>query len=257
VDYKVLRKNPRKCVALTGLTPREFDEVLPAFERAFYEWYPVDKTRVGKRRKRPAGGGRRSVLGSIEAKLLFVLTDRKTSPLQVVLGAMFPLSQAQANEGLHRLLPVLQGALDTLGVLSERKGRAFARHERRQKEPGDLIIDGTERRRQRPKSPKKQAKYYSGRKQMQSDKNVVLVNPYRRRVGYLSPTVEGKLHDKAVAEQDQIAYPPQTVLRQDTGFQGYQPTGCQVRQAKKTAWSRPDPRRETPQSCPQSYPGTS
>jgi hypothetical protein len=68
---------------------------------------------------------------------------------------------------------------------------------------------------------------------MHSDKNVVLVNTSSRRVGYLSPTVEGKLHDKAVAEQEQIAYPRQTVLRQDTGFQGYQPAGCHVRQAKK------------------------
>jgi hypothetical protein len=234
VDYNVLHKNPRKFVALTGLTPREFDEVLPAFERAFHEWYPLDKTRAGKQRKRQAGGGRRSVLGSMEAKLLFVLTYTKTYPLQVVLGTMFHLSQAQANEWIHRLLPVLQGALDTLGVLPERKGRAFARHERQQKEPGDLIIDGTERRRQRPKNSKKQAKYYSGRKKMHSDKNVVLVNTHSQRVGYLSPTVEGKLHDKAVAEQEQILYPRQTVLRQDTGFQGYQPAGCHVRQAKKS-----------------------
>jgi DDE superfamily endonuclease/Helix-turn-helix of DDE superfamily endonuclease len=234
VDYTALQKNPWKFVALTGLTPKEFGEVLPAFEQAFSEVYPADKTRTGKRRKRKAGGGRKSVLDSMAAKVLFVLIYTKTYPLQVVLGAMFHLSQAQVNEWLHRLLPVLQAALDTLGVLPERTGRAFARHERQHKEPRDLIIDGTERRRQRPKSPKKQAQHYSGRKKMHSDKNLIIVNTRSKRIGYLSPTVAGKRNDKAVAEQEQIAYPPHTLLRQDTGFQGYQPAGCQVHQAKKS-----------------------
>lgn len=234
VDYKALRKNPRKFVALTGLTPKEFSEILPAFEQAFRELYPADKTRTGKRRKRKGGGGRKSVLSGWATKLLFVLTYTKTYPLQVVLGAMFDLSQAQVNEWLHRLLPVLGAALDRLGVLPEREGRAFARHKRQPREPQDWIIDGTERRRQRPKSPKKQAKHYSGRKKMHSDKNLVIVNTHSKRVGYLSPTVAGKHHDKAVAEQEHIAYPPRTVLRQDTGFQGYQPAGCHVQQAKKS-----------------------
>jgi hypothetical protein len=234
VDYKALRKNPRKFVALTGLTPKEFSEILPAFEEAFRELYPTDKTRTGKRRKRKSGGGRKSVLSGWATKLLFVLTYTKTYPLQVVLGTMFALSQAQVNEGLPRLLPVLGAALDRLGVLPAREGRAFARHKRQPGEPQDWIIDGPERRRQRPKSPKKQAKYYSGRKKMHSDKNLVLVNTHSKRVSYLSPTVAGKHQDKAVAEQEHIAYPPRTVLRQDTGFQGYQPAGCHVQQAKKS-----------------------
>jgi DDE superfamily endonuclease/Helix-turn-helix of DDE superfamily endonuclease len=239
VDYTALRKTPRKFVALTGLTPKEFSEVQPAFEQAFSEVYPADKTRTGKRRKRKAGGGRKSVLDSMATKLLFVLTYTKTYPLQVVLGAMFHLSQAQVNEWLHRLLPVLQAALAKLGVLPERNGRAFAHHERQQKEPRDLIIDGTERRRQRPKSPKKQAQHYSGRKKMHSDKNIVIVHTRRNRVGYLSPTVAGKLHDKTVAEREQVVYPRQTVLRQDTGFQGYKPAVRQVQQPKKSRVGAP------------------
>ena len=39
-----------------------------------------------------------------------------------------------------------------------------------------LIIDGTERRRQRPKNPEKQALHYSGRKKTPCDKNVIVVD---------------------------------------------------------------------------------
>jgi hypothetical protein len=35
----------------------------------------------------------------------------------------------------------------------------------------DLLIDGTERRRQRPKNAKKQEEYYSGKKKAHTDKN--------------------------------------------------------------------------------------
>jgi hypothetical protein len=50
---------------------------------------------------------------------------------------------------------------------------------------------------------------------------------------YLSNTVEGKKHDKKIADEEQIAYPAGTILQQDTGFQGYQPEGVIIKQPKK------------------------
>jgi len=107
--------------------------------------------------------------------------------------------------------------------MPEREGQKFARAERSKREPADYIIDGTERRRQRPKKPEKQALHYSGKKKMHSDKNVLIVNTQSKRVGYLSPTYAGKTHDKKVADREQIAYPRQAILHKDTGFQGYEP----------------------------------
>jgi hypothetical protein len=43
----------------------------------------------------------------------------------------------------------------------------------------------------------------------------------------------GKTHDKKMADTEQIAYPPGTLLSQDTGFQGYAPVGVLVQQPKK------------------------
>src|SRR5207244_3739491 len=107
-----------------------------------------------------------------------------------------------------------------------------------QGEPPELIIDGTERRRQRPKNPEKQRLHYSGKKKTHSDKNVVVVNAQSKRVGYLSGTYAGKTHDKKVAEGEAIHYPSETRLLKDSGFQGYEPRVRQTRQPKKSPGAR-------------------
>lgn len=232
--YSTLRRERRKFLAFTGLTLKEFRALLPAFTEAYCRKYAGHKTQAGKKRKRQAGGGRRGLLPTPEQKLLFILVYLKAYPLQVVMGELFGISQAAANQWVHRLLPVLRDALTAIGVKPQRDGRKFARAERGRAEVADYIIDGTERRRQRPKSPEKQALHYSGKKKLHSDKNLVIVNTRSRRVGYLSPTHAGKTHDKKVADQEQIAYPRRAVLHKDTGFQGYEPKVVQSRQVKKS-----------------------
>lgn len=233
LEYMVLKRDQRKFLAFTGLTIKEFKLLLPAFTQAYRSRYGGDKMLAGQRRQRQVGGGRRGQLATIEQKLLFILVYQKTYPLQVVIGELFGMSQVAANQWIHRLWPVVREALTDLGLMPERDGRKFAQSERRQGEPADYIIDGTERRRQRPKSPEKQALHYSGKKKMHSDKNILIVHPRSKRVGYLSPTHAGKAHDKKVADAEQITYPRQTVLHKDTGFQGYEPNVKQTHQPKK------------------------
>lgn len=233
LEYTQLKRHPRKFLALTGLTVREFKVVLPAFTAAYEKKYAGHKTLAGRKRKRQVGGGRQGQLKTGEQKLLFILVHQKTYPLQVVLGELFGLSQSSANTWVHRLLPILQTALTTLGVMPERDGRKFAHAERQQHDPPDYIIDGTERRRQRPQKPRKQALFYSGKTKAHTDKNVVIANTRSKRVGYLSPTRVGKTHDKKLAEREHIVYPRRATLRKDTGFQGYEPLVKQAYQAKK------------------------
>lgn len=192
----------------------------------------------GKPRQRRLGAGRKAVLLHPEDKLLFILVYQKAYPLQELLGSLFGLSQSQANRWVHRLLPILVRALDRLGFLPERDPSRFSAHERRQGEPSELIIDGTERRRQRPKNPEKQRLHYSGKKKAHSDKNVVIVNARSKRVGYLSGTYAGKTHDKKVAEGEGIRYPRRSTLLKDSGFQGYEPRVRRTRQPKKSHVAR-------------------
>jgi hypothetical protein len=235
LSYTSLRGDRREFLALTGLTVAEFKLLLGGFTRSYERRHSPDWTMSGGPRHRQAGGGRKVVLGGPEQKLLFILVYLKTYPLQVLMGELFGLSQSAANRWVHRLLPVLREALGDLGVLPERDPACFAGGPQAAEAGEDLIIDGTERPRQRPKNPRKQALHYSGKKKTHTDKNIVIVGAQRKSVGFLSQTYPGKAHDKGIADHEAIAYPPGAVLHKDSGFQGYEPAVAETRQGKKKA----------------------
>jgi hypothetical protein len=235
VTYKTLSTQSQSFLAMTGLTLAEFRDLLPAFETAYDRIYPPDRTANGQPRQRWPGAGRHSVLAQSEDKLLFLLVYLKTYTLQVVLGQLFGISTSQANYWLHHLLPVLRWALDDLGVKPERDGARLAR--RPVAPPGTraLIIDGTERRRRRPKNAEKQARHYSGKKKTHTDKNVVLTSAADDRVLFLSGTYPGASSEKRIADEARLRYPPGTILYKDAGFQGYEPAVQKTCPAKKKA----------------------
>ena len=212
MTYATLQSDRREFLALTGLTLQEFQLLLNAFTPAYERRYPKDRTLADRPRQRCAGGGRKGVLDCPEQKLLFLLVYLKTYPLQVLMGELFGLSQPGVNYWIHRLLPVLRDALDSLSVLPERNPNDFARSQTATGTEPRLIIDGTERRRQRPKSPEKQALHYSGKKKAHTDKNVVIVDLRRKCIGFLSRTYVGKTHDKKIADSEGISYPPKAEL---------------------------------------------
>jgi hypothetical protein len=150
------------------------------------------------------------------------------------LGEVFELSQARVNYWGHYLLPLLKQALETGAVMPEREPRQFARQERSQRAPVEWIIEGTERRRQRPKSPERQAPHYRGKPKTHRDKDVVVVNAKTKRVGYVSQTYAGKTPDKKIAEQEALCAPRDAILYKDPGFQGYEPPVNQTRPPKKS-----------------------
>ncbi len=135
--YTTLKKKPKELLALTGLTPGEFDEILPVFEQRL-----PTPPKPRKRRQRAPGGGRKPGLPTAADKLLFVLVYMKTYPIQAVQAQLFGISQPSANRYLRQLLPVLAQALDDLGVMPEREGAKVAGHECRFQEPNDLTIGG-------------------------------------------------------------------------------------------------------------------
>lgn len=236
LEYANLRKDKRTFLALTGLTVKEFDALHEAFSKAYQQAHPADKTSEGKKRKRKAGGGCSGHLPTTQHKLLFILVYQKTYPIQALLGATFGMSQSRANRWIHALLPVLRDALDAMGVLPERDPKQFPTHERQQhdsRESRELIIDGTDRRRQRPKNKARQDVHYTGKRKAHSDKNVLIVDAKTKRVGYLSQTYPGKIHDKKIADHESIRYPRRVILHKDTGFQGYEPPRIETRQPQK------------------------
>jgi len=234
LSYHRLKERPRELLAATGLSAAEFEQLLTAFALAYAQQYPPERTREGKARQRQAGAGTKGKLTNLADKLLFVLVYQKTNPLQTMHGLQFGLSQGQANYWIHQLLPVLQQALRDLGQAPERTASAVASSALVHEGGPDLVIDGTERPRQRPQDQAQQKAHYSGKKKTHTDKNLLLVNEHSGKVVYLSETVAGKTHDKKVADEAKIAYPHGATLAKDTGFQGYDPAGVLTAQPKKS-----------------------
>ncbi len=233
--YDELKEKPREFLSVTSLTDEEFQVLLPTFEK-WYDLSAKPKPKPLKRKKqRASGGGRHAKLADIGDKLLFILAYQKTAPLQTIHGLQFGLSQGRVNYWVHRLLPVLQKSLSELGMKPAREGQPVAELMEASEGGANLSLDATERLLQRPVNEDKQREKYSGKKKTHTDKNLLLVNENTRRVVYLSKTVEGKKHDKKLADESQISYPENASLTQDTGFQGYQPKGVVVQQPKKSA----------------------
>lgn len=235
LTYAELKEKPKEFLAATSLYVEEFERVLPVFKKKLAESVPaLEQTKAGQLRKRRIGAGPKERLGTAEEKLLFILVYQKTYPLQALHGLQFGLSQARANYWIHELLPILRQALAEMGMTPERDPQAVRDSILVNEYAPDLLIDGTERRRQRPKDAKMQAEHYSGKKKAHTDKNILLANNHTKKVVYLSPTESGKNHDKKIADKNEIAYPYGATLGKDTGFQGYEPPGVITFQPKKT-----------------------
>jgi hypothetical protein len=164
LTYQELKEKPADFLCATGLSVSEFEQLLPSFEQVYGRLYGGEQTVTGQPRQRKAGGGAKGKLRSSADKLLFIVVYEKTYPLQTMHGLSFGLSQERTNEWIHRLLPVLQAALAVLDLQPAREGQALATHNQVQEVPADLLLDGTERRHQRPQDPAQQVALYSGKK---------------------------------------------------------------------------------------------
>ena len=234
--YAELKENRRQFLATTSLTVTEFDQLLSAFRYVYETRSPATLTQSGQPRQRRSGGGRKSRLATVEDKLLFILMYQKTYPIQTVPGLVFRLSPSRTNELIHELMPLLQAALKQLGHGPERNPAALAERGAAPTPVTALLIDGTERRRQRPapaRNPEKQGENYSGKKKAHTDKNLIIANDRTRQVAYLSQTYPGNTHDKKMADLESIQYPDGAQLTQDLGFQGYAPLNVFIIQPKK------------------------
>lgn len=232
LDHAVVKRNKKEHLALTGLSVKEFKRLASAFAQAESE--ANERMNGQRKRQRQPGGGRTPTLYDSNQRLFFLLVYYKTYTLQVVHGKLFELSQSRTNSLIHELTPLLMRALDILGVTPERDPQNVAKRTKRKSQVIDLIIDGTDRERQRPKNKDKQTLHYSGKQKTHTDKNIVLVNRKTTQIEFLSKTYAGTAHDKKIADHEAIRYPRKTRLFKDTGFQGYEPRVASTHQPQKS-----------------------
>jgi len=212
-------ENDRLLRAVTGLNRKAFDQLCEVFEAAYQE----ELERETKPRQRARGGGRKARLGSIEAKLFFILFYFKCYPTFDVLGLLFDLERGRSHRWMHRLQGLLETALGKKMVLPERKIESIEQFLVRFPDLKAVIIDGTERPVQRPQDPQKQKDCYSGKKKRHTRKHIT-GSTRTKRVIVLTKARDGKIHDKRqLAEEEVVEHIPDEVsLEGDLGFQGLQ-----------------------------------
>jgi len=215
------------------LTRKEFGRLRPVFA-ALYDQARADPTQRGTVGQRAVGGGCKGPRRTAEPKRLFILVSQTASPRQALWGEGCELSPARVNDGVPPLLPLLQQTLEALEVMPEGKPRQFAHQAGGKRKATALSSEGSDRRRQRPQNPEKQALPYRGKPPTHSDKHVVVGEATTKGVEDLRQTSAGKIPDKKLAAHEARCYPPDPLLSKDTGLQGSAPPVGQPRQPKKS-----------------------
>jgi hypothetical protein len=232
ISYQQLRTKPTLFKSFTGVTLGAFAELLPAFRRAYQDDLNRRDEQRRVPRQRQQGGGSKGALPGLEDKWVFILCYLRLYPVQILQGYLFGMGQPQANEWIHRLTPVLNQALGYEKQLPARQSRDL--EQILAACPGlEFIIEGVERPIRRPKDPDRQKQNYSGKKKRHTVKNNVITDKRTRKVKGLSRTVEGKQHDKKLADEQDLDFPPHSKLWKDTGFQGYEPVNTHTCQPQK------------------------
>src|SRR4030095_14428672 len=126
VRYQDSKMKAYRILDLTSLTPDEVEQLVPPFEAAFVrhmrDWTMEGKPRTGRRYSQYTT----CPLPTPEDRLLFILSYLKVAALQVAHGAMFGMSQSNANKWIHVLLVVLHQTLSDLGDAPARHLQALS-----------------------------------------------------------------------------------------------------------------------------------
>ena len=137
-----------------------------------------------------------------------------------MIGASFDMSQSQASKWKKVLTPMLCETLKSLDVLPVRERQKVATVLERLGEKM-CFQDATERLINRPKDDGTQKEFYRGKKSPYHKKNFIASQS--QYVVHLSPTHEGTMHDKKIADNDGFVFPGGVQLFQDSGYQGFRP----------------------------------
>ena len=228
MNYQTVKLNREQFLSLTTLYPEEFELILSDFKVRWYKFYRF-RTLEGKRRNKPFWFAEKNTptLPTVEDKLFFLLTYLKGHSLQQFYAASFGLSQAKVSLWIRLLTPLLEQSLKSLDCLPCRQGGELADF---LASFGDIRVvnhDVVEQTAPRSLDDEAQKVQYSGKKKAHTYKNKVdcLDNQY---VVFLSPTYLGSVHDKKIADEEACQYPQDLRLRQDAGFQGYEPKGVDI-----------------------------
>jgi hypothetical protein len=154
-----------------------------------------------------------SLYGS-KAKLDFILMYLKENPNQCFHGELFGMSQSKVSEWISYLLPVLEKALNKIGVMPQ-TGYQF---KELPLETDCLLVDVTERQVPRDVDYDNQKEAYSGKKKLHTMKNLAITD-HRGYILFISESYDGSVHDKSIWDKIHFEFKELNLLA-DLGFAG-------------------------------------
>jgi hypothetical protein len=151
-------KDDRTWAAVTGLSKKRFDKLVPLFRASYLELY--GKTVA----ERQAALDIPPSLPTEEELLFFTLFSFKTGLTYDALGFVSGMDRANAKRNQTLGLQVLQHTLQQAGWMPARTFASVEEFAAAMQDEAELIFDGLEQRTQRPHEHEAQADCYSGKK---------------------------------------------------------------------------------------------
>jgi hypothetical protein len=208
---KYILQSDRACRALTGLDVHAFHRVLENFTWVYDQHINKLHKQTCKPKSqggRTIGGGRIGAFGEYADKLFLVLFWLKVYPTEEVMGAFFDIHSSTAGICLRRFRPIVEEVLGKLGSLPKRRIISIDQLLIDYPELQEIYIDGTDRLVQRKQNTKASNKNYSKKKKNYTRKNITVVGKGntgdKREILILTPTRNGRRHDKKITDKDQI-----------------------------------------------------
>ena len=158
LNYKTLKARSNLIKSATGLSLKEFDFLVPTFERR-WQSYISRYTFEGKKRQRARKVRKNSTFKCAEDMLIFILYDYRHNPTQDFMGLHFGITQPKVAAWIKVLDPILEEGLKELGLTPRRNNDGL---NERLIESVTVLFDGSERPINRPLYDQKE--YYSGKK---------------------------------------------------------------------------------------------
>lgn len=200
LTYAHLTRYPKVLKSMTGLTRREFDQLLDEIVPLYAAAEECRLTRPT--RKRAIGAGDHFTLAVTEQLLVAVIWLR-VYPIQAVLGFLFGVSGETVGRLLGRWLPVLeQAGRDTMRLPDPGRKRRQSLDALLADTPAlAVIVDTFEQRVQRPRERTAADGYYSGKKRQHTLKSQVAVDEHTGQIVDVADSVPGPSADMTVLKE--------------------------------------------------------
>lgn len=212
-----IERNQDRSKRLIGLDYNDFIELYNKLEAEHQKREAIKE--ANKIRINAKGGGKKRKLSNMSEIVLALYYMRHHITFEN-LGLLFDLSESKANSTFHYWSTLMDEILVPSLIEQVEVNEGDYAYVKELLLEFELLIDGTDQKRERPMDKGEQEKYYSGYKHQHAFRNVFICLPMAKDIvgafiGYPGPTAEINIF-----RENKDKFHDQQTFRGDLGFQG-------------------------------------